>query len=420
MQNFEIANEFIDVEVEDDLTKAVFGCMELLSTDALNEVFKQTELGIQFESEPNFIFHQTVDRREPDVVIEDGQNLTVMVEAKLGAHTDTQQLSDEYADLTERWHSDTLRLLHVTDTQHRPRKIDQTDIPADHLLWTSWRRISVALLNTGPTIGNSTDRRIMGMLTQIFEKYGFAPFGGFTLMKESQTLSNQLQHAYRVREQYYDEINAFRKDVEHDLTDEVKFWRFFRRGISGGMTSGQKTFPTKNYERLPKHLWFGYIPRGEEPIPAAGNYHQNHLTLDFNSQTGTIRAGYLMTTAGGKVRDDCYRKLLHEHKDAVLKMIEEHDLSPYTTSYSLSDTLTPTDEIDQFLEEIGDASYDIQTWGKRFLIANTWSADELPTRGEEDELFTPAEVTKDVAKSLNELHRLTHHEYGRIFYPDVD
>lgn len=37
MTTFEIVTEFIEVEKEDDLTKAVFGCLELLSTEALNE-----------------------------------------------------------------------------------------------------------------------------------------------------------------------------------------------------------------------------------------------------------------------------------------------------------------------------------------------------------------------------------------------
>lgn len=95
MAQFELVNEFVDVAKEDDLTKAVFGCLELLSTDALNEIFQQAELGIEVESEPDFTFHQTVDRREPDVIIEDGQNLTIMVEAKLDDDTRPKQLSDK-------------------------------------------------------------------------------------------------------------------------------------------------------------------------------------------------------------------------------------------------------------------------------------------------------------------------------------
>lgn len=421
MTTFEIVKEFIEVEKEDDLTKAVFGCLELLSTSALNEIFEQASLDMRVESAPDFTFHETVDRREPDVIIEDGQSLTVMVEAKLGSPTNMTQLSDEYADLIEGWNSDTLRLLHVTDDGRQPPEIEaRTRIPSEHFQWTSWRRLAAALLKVDTTVVNRTDRRVIAMLTQIFEDEGFAPFGGFTIMNESQTLSNQLQQAYQVRNQYYDEINSFRKDVEKNLTDEVRYWRFFRRGVSGGMGRGQISFPTSNYQRMPKHLWFTYVPQDQKPTLAHQNYLQNYLLLDFNSRTGAIRAGYTATTAPGKVKNDLFRKTLHEQKEMILKIISEHGFQPYTTSYSLDNKIESIDELDSFFEEIGNPSHDISEWGKRFLLTRTWSAEELPTRDEEAEMFRPAHVTKDVASALNEIHQLTYHDHDRLFYPEVE
>lgn len=418
MAQFELVNEFVDVAKEDDFTKAVFGCLELLGTGALNEIFQQAELGIEVESEPDFTFHQTVDRREPDVIIEDGQNLTIMVEAKLDDDTRPKQLSDEYADLIEGWNSDTLRLWHITDDSHRPQNLKtRTGIPPDDFLWCSWRNLASALLNADAGEMNSTDCSVMAMLAQIFEDNGFAPFGGFTLMENSQSLSHQLQQAYKVRKQYYREINSFRKDVESYLTDEVRFWRFFRRGISGGISSGQKTFPTKSWENMPRNMWFSYVPRGDTPECATSPYHENYLFLDFNSKTGSIRAGYMMTTATGKIRDDVFREVLHEQRDSVLQVIRENQLQPYTTSFSLGEQLGPTDDIESFLEELRDPSYDNSEWGKRFLLSQTWSADELPTKDEGDGLFEGTEVTKEVAVVLNNIHQLTYHEYEHIFYP---
>ncbi len=421
MTQFELVNEFIDVSKEDDLTKAVFGCLELLSTEALNEIFKQAALGINVQSEPEFTFHVTVDRREPDVIIEDGRNLTVMVEAKLGDHTRPSQLSDEYADLIEGWNSESLRLWHITDDSQRPRNIKaRTGIPRDDFLWCSWRDLASALLNVDLRVVNSTDRSVMAMLEQIFEDNGFAPFGGFTLMKDLQSLSGQLQQAYQVRKQYYSEINLFRKDVESYLTDEVRFWRFFRRGVSGGISSGRKTFPTKSWENMPRNLWFSYVPQGNTPERATRQSHENYLILDFNSRTGTIRAGYMMTTATGKVEDDVFRKILHEQRDLVLEIIRENQLQPYTTSYSLTDRLGLTDDLEPFLEELGDSSYDDSEWGRRLLLTRTWSTDELPTKDEGDGLFEPAEVTKEIAGALNDIHQLTYHDYDHIFYPKTE
>ncbi|MCT9096974.1 hypothetical protein [Haloarchaeobius sp. HME9146] len=421
MSQFELVNEFIDVSKEDDLTKAVFGSLELLSTEALNEIFKQAALGVSVQSEPEFTFHETVNRREPDVIIEDGQNLTVMVEAKLDDHTRPNQLSDEYDDLIEGWSSESLRLWHVTDDSQPPRNIiDRTGIPPDDFLWCSWRDLASALLNVDSEAVNKTDQSVMAMLIQIFEDNGFAPFGGFALMKDSQSLSGQLEQAYQVRKQYYSEINSFRKDVESYLTEEVRFWRFFRRGVSGGIASGQKTFPTKSWENMPRNLWFSYIPRGDTPGRATRQSHENYLILDFNSRTGTIRAGYMMTTATGKVKDDVFRKILHEQRDLVLEIIRENQLQPYTTSYSLGDRLGPDDDLEPFLEQLGDSSYDDSEWGRRLLLTRTWSADELPTKDEGDELFEPAEVTKEVAGALNDIYQLTYYDYDHIFYPKTE
>lgn len=421
MSQFELVNEFIDVSKEDDFTKAVFGCLELLSPEVLNEILKQAALDIKLQSEPEFTFHETVDRREPDVIIEDGRNLTVMVEAKLDDHTRPNQLSDEYADLTEGWNSESLRLWHVTDDSRRPRNLkDRTGIPPDDFLWCSWRDLASALLNVDLGAVNSTDRSVIGMLAQIFEDNGFAPFGRFTLMENSQSLSGQLQQAYQVRKQYYSEINSFRKDVESYLTEEVRFWRFFRRGVSGGIASGQKTFPTKSWENMPRNLWFSYVPRGDSPRRATKQYHENYLILDFNSRTGTIRAGYMMTTATGKVENDVFRKILHQQRDLVLEIIRENQLQTYTTSYSLGDRLSSTDDLEPFLEELGDSSYDDSEWGRRLLLTRTWSADELPTKNEGNELFEPAEVTKEVACALDDIHQLTYHDYDHIFYPTTE
>lgn len=416
MTEYELADAFVDIDDDEDrLTEAVFGCLELLSVHALNEVFRHADIDATFEAEPEFTFHETVDRREPDVVLTDGRNLTMMVESKLRAPTEITQLEDEYDDLIDRYRSETRMLLHVTDHTRRPRKLDRVDVPEENLQWTNWRTLATAVRQGDSEAANRTDQRVLGMLTQIFDANGFQPFYGFTLMNDSSKLSDQLEQAYNARNAYYEEANAFRKDAESRLVDNIGYWRFFRRGVSGGMEGGLVRFPTNNYERMPKHLWFSYTIDGTSPRHPGSNYLRNYLTLDFNSKTGTIRAGYIVTTNGEKFSD--FRESLNEHRETVLKVLSENDLEAYTTSYSLSTRLGPSDDIEGFLEKIDDPGYDESEWGKRFMIARSWSADSLPTRTETDDTFRPTEAPTAVAETLNEVHNLTYSEYRDVFYP---
>jgi len=125
MTVYEIADAFVTINNEDDLTKAVFGCLELMSPAALDAIFAAEKFDFTFTSFPEFTFHEQVDEREPDVILEDNQELTIMVEAKAGAPTDPIQLADEYRELTKEWQTGTQRLLHVTETRLRPGRIDQ-------------------------------------------------------------------------------------------------------------------------------------------------------------------------------------------------------------------------------------------------------------------------------------------------------
>lgn len=416
MPKYELADEFVDTDNDENrLTKAVFGCFELLSAQTINEVFRHTDIDVVLEDEPEFTFHEMVDRREPDVVLTDGSNLTMMVESKLRASTNIAQLEDEYDDLMGHYRSETRLLLHVTDHTRRPQKLERVDVPQENLRWTNWRTLAAAVCQVNPKETNQTDRRVLEMLTQIFDTNGFQPFDGFTLMNDSPKLSDQLEQAYDARNTYYEEANAFRKDVESWLVDDIGFWRFFRRGVSGGMGNGLNRFPTSKYERMPKHLWFSYTLGGKSPSHQGGKYLRNYLMVDFNSKTGTIRAGYTVTTAKEKFSD--FRESLNEHRDTVLEVLSENDLEAYTTSYSLSTRLGPSDDIEAFLKEIDDPGYDESEWGKRFMIARSWSADSLPTRTEAEDTFRPTEAPTAVAEALNEIHDLTYSEYRDVFYP---
>ncbi|WP_435345065.1 hypothetical protein [Haloarchaeobius sp. HRN-SO-5] len=419
MNEYGIADEFVEINIENELTKAVFGCLQLLGRDALNEVFSAPRFDFTFASAPDFTFHETVDKREPDVVVEDTPNLTLMVEAKMGAPTDYNQLSDEFDDLTQEWDSDKLRLLHITEERLRPTNLEsRTEIPPKNLIWTSWRNLATSLLDIDKSNLTTADQRVVEMLVQILEKQGYRPFRGFNIMADDQTLTDQLNQAYQVREQYYKDINSFRKDVESHLPEEVSYWKFFRRGVSGGMGAGRKNFPTSSWQYLPRNLWFGYTPE-EGPLgSASSDYHENYLILDFNSRSGDIRAGYSVTTSPDKVKNDIYRKVLHERRETVLDLIHETELEPFTTSFSLKTNIDTVEGTNEFLEAIGDSTYDNSSLGKRFILARTWAADELSTQQDGDHTFSPAEVPKDVAQAMEEIHQLTYHDYNDIFYPD--
>lgn len=417
MADFELIDAFVHVDDEDSLTKAVFGCFELLSVEALNRILAEATLGLEFVAEPVVTFHETIDRREPDVVLDDAPHLTLMVEAKLGAPTETRQLVDEYADLADTWNSDQLYLLHVTDDNRPPRALENiSEIPESALRWTSWRKLAAAIQKCDSSRLSGTDQRVLDMVSQLLAENGFEPFGGFTLMTDEDSFTAQLQTAYDVRETYYGEVDAFRRDTESQIGEDIEFWRFFRRGVRGGMQDGHSGFPQKSYQRIPKHLWFGYIPRGQPPQLANKKYLQNYLTLDFNSRTGTIRAGYVVTTASGRVEEDVFRKSVHGNRETVLRVIDEHDLQPYTTSFSLTTRRDSPDGIREFLDKIGDPGYDASEYGKRFMIAKTWSGEDLPTKQEGDQ-FEEVPLPAAVAAAIEEIYELTFNEYDHIFYP---
>lgn len=421
MAQYELAKEFVEVSNEDHLTKGVFGCLQLLSTEALNELFSRTDASFSFSSPPKFTFHETIDRREPDVVIEDSQHLVVMVEAKRGDPTRTQQLIDEYDDLTENWDAETHCLLHITDDRFEPSQLQAIDeIPAQNLVWVSWRQLAAAALSIDTNRLQTADERVIEMLIEIMKADGVTPFNGFTHMTQFDSLSDQLEQAYNIRKQFYQDINSFRKDVESYLTEDIGYWRFFRRGISGGMTSGRKSFPTKNYQYMPRNLWFSYFPEEKSPGIANSKFKENCLFLDFNSRTGRIRAGYTMTTVPGDIKNDLFRKRLHEHKETVIELLQENGYTPHITSYSLSTKSDTIQEAREFLDIISDSAYDDSIYGRRFMITRVWESDEMPINEQENGLFDPAEVTQDIARELNNIHMLTYKEHPEIFYPELE
>jgi hypothetical protein len=421
MTNYEIADAFVNINNEDDLTKAVFGCLELMSPSALNAILAAEKFDFTFASSPDFTFHEQVEDREPDVILEDNQDLTIMVEAKAGAPTNIDQLGEEYKELTDGWETATQRLLHVTETRLRPSQLEQVDeVPAEDLIWTSWRELAIAVMNIDENAVSSVDKRLLKLLEQVFDQQGISPFAGFTLMTQDTTFEEQLRQAYELRKQYYENINTFRKDVETYLTDDVDFWRFFRRGIGGKFYSGQKSFPSSSDTRIPRNLWFSYVPTGTTPDLTNKKHRENYLFLDFNSKTGTLRAGYTVTTKPGKVQDDIFRRTLHNRRDTVLKILEERELQPYTTSYGFATKCGSMKEIKEFLTAIGDNSYDYSSLGKRFLITRTWSADELPIRLDSDMTVDTTSVIKDVAEAINTIHKLTAEECREIFHPEVN
>lgn len=416
---FGLADEFIEIKVEDELTKAVFGGLQLLSPETLNAVFADTKFDLSFSSAPEFIFHEQVDRRIPDVIIDESPQTTVIVEAKLGADTDTTQLAEEYNDLASNWQSKTKRLIHITSDRTRPRALDSIEgIPDENLVWMSWRELATNLLALDSDAMDTAGQNAVEMLIDILDHQGFTPFGGFTTMTQQEdNFTTQLTTAYEIREQYQRETNTFRKDVETHLDQSIAFWRFFRSGAVGHPWAGTESFPSKHYQRITRNLWYAYRPTDFTWETGANSSSQNYLFIDFNSKTGVIRAGYSMKVSPGSIEDDIFRRSLHQHRERVLDIIHDEDLKPVTTTHHFGTRIDTLDGMADFLEVIGDGSYDEDSYGKRFLLAREWEPDELPLRPDTETRMDAKETILDVADCLNEIHDLTYNHHRDVFYP---
>ncbi|MFP8890685.1 hypothetical protein ACLI4U_13060 [Natrialbaceae archaeon A-CW2] len=152
---------YLTIESEDDLTRVVFGMLDVLGPTLFAKILgipeEWTSKDLQIE------FHTRIDPRAhriPDVVIRDGET-TVIFEAKRGTTIDIEQLREEHADLNQ-YGNERQRLMVVTGHESRPAALDELNL--DNIEWVGWRDIALRISNTDRSALSHSQRQLLDLL----------------------------------------------------------------------------------------------------------------------------------------------------------------------------------------------------------------------------------------------------------------
>lgn len=202
---------YLDIESEDDLTRIVFGLLELLGPTVLTDILELSDGSLS--DDVQVAFHTRIDPladRIPDVLIEDSE-MTVMIEAKRGTELDLEQLRDEHDDLHQ-FGNEQKRLVLVSGHESKPSQLDEVDL--EFVDWIGWRDVALRISRYDQDTLSETKRRLAELLRTKLEEEGYVPFAGF-----SDGLLEDLARIHSLTEHYHQHIARFHRDVEGRLGD---------------------------------------------------------------------------------------------------------------------------------------------------------------------------------------------------------
>ena len=171
---------------EDILTSLVFGTLQILDrTKFLTPILEQCEVELAGEAAPErftFTYWRKMDKKIPDVILEDNLNL-IFFENKLNASLGVGQLVEEYEDGI-RCHKN-FRLIAVTSDWVEPPEIQQAKelltregIKNPGIQWINWQKI-YAILRSNANNGNQTEQKLVSDLLSLLEVEGLSTFVQF-------------------------------------------------------------------------------------------------------------------------------------------------------------------------------------------------------------------------------------------------
>jgi hypothetical protein len=175
---------------EDILTSYVFGSLEILDRDKfLLPVLKKCKVELAQEAIPeNFAFSywKKMDKRTPDVILEDKLNL-ILFENKLNIPLKSPQLVEEYEDGVRCGKN--LWLVAVTSDRIEPAEVEQTKerlikngTRDPRIRWTNWQTI-YAVFRRNASIGNETEQKFANQLLCLLEAKGLRDFDKFDVQQ---------------------------------------------------------------------------------------------------------------------------------------------------------------------------------------------------------------------------------------------
>jgi len=369
---------YLTIENEDDLTRVVFGILELLGPTVLTDVL---DLPDQLSDECTVQCHERIDpraKRIPDVVITD-TDATILVEIKRGASLDLSQLTDEHDDLQQFGRGEK-RLLFISGHESNPLEEDERGL--EQLEWKSWEAIARRLANYEQATLPNTQSKLIALLRKTLEEEGYSPFAGF-----SQPVLEELPSVLEMLGDYRNQIARFHRKVEGLLADDgLQAKNMWRNGISQDFNQFPNTLQFTS-----THLWIAYA----EPDIPIRNKGQHYLFAAFCIERPMIRVGYSLSPK----RSQENRTALIENADAIVDFVAATNGSLLQTgrNFRIQERFDDKNEMTRLLN-------DTDTLGglDRVQIAKEYGPKRLQQET----------VTNLVADTLIEFHEFT---YPRLY-----
>ncbi|MFA9427114.1 hypothetical protein [Natronorubrum sp. A-ect3] len=368
----------LDIESEDDLTRIVFGLLDLLGPTVLSQVLELSDDELSREVQVDF--HTRIDpraERVPDVVISDADTM-VMIEAKRGTDFDPEQLQDEHEDLRQ-FGNERKQLLLVTGHKARPSQLDSLDL--EYVEWLSWRDIALRVSKCDRSTLSETKTQLITLLRTKLEEEGYMPFTGF-----SEQLLDEFSQIRRLSERYYKNVARFHRDIEGRLGERgLKAKNMWRDGVSQDFNR----FPA-DLRFVSSNLWIAY----GEPDFAINNKNQHYLFVAFCIDTGEtplIRVGYSMSPK----QNTANREALINNADEIVQFVVETDSQLLQTdrNFHIVEQFSDESEANSILNSADRLSY-----MDRVQIVIEYDSSRL----------SDPELTELVADDLVMLHEFTH------------
>lgn len=331
--------ELINVEEENDLTRVVFGSLEVLGPDVINRIFDE----VQFENPPLARYDQEIEPgadRRIDAILESDE-FVLAVEAKMGASYSSSQLVEEYQDLIE-YTNKSHQLYLVTGHTSEPNDLDQVDVPEEQLHWIGWDDVAESLHEFSTEDVSHTEETIAALVTQKLQKEGFEPFHRLKPVEsDSRNIAEELDDAKKILYGYFGQFNTLRRKLDGLLAEEgLRSIDLFRDGTSSNLSK----FP-EPWAYIPEHIWITYAD-SEEDISGKGD---DYLAVNFNTREKKILVGYQASAKSGEAVTE---QFIGE-SESINEFISTHDASLFRISYwgYLNGTAEKEEEITRVLSD---------------------------------------------------------------------
>jgi len=369
---------YLTIETEDDLTRVVFGLLELLGPTILAAVL---DIPPQIRSEEwTIAYHERLDPRAeriPDVVLK-GPETTILVEVKRGATIDQSQLRREHEEL-QRFGTGQKQLLFISGHESPPSQLAELDLSS--VEWCGWKEIALRISRYDRKDVTETQYQLLTLLQQILKKEGYLPFTGFSnaILDELPTILERLTA-------YHNQIAQFHRELDGLLAEtRLKPKNMWRDGISQDFTQ----FPNEG-QFTATHVWIAY---GESDVAIKAKAQQ-YLFVAFcieGGKTPMVRVGFSLSPK----QSEKNQKRLVENAEEIVAFIRETEASLLQTdrNFHVIERLDGEKEISEILHTT-EALQNIP----RVQIALEYGPDAL----------TQEAITTLVADDLVTLHEFTH------------